>query len=210
MPGMSRSEAGSLGYLASRQHTASVALARRLQFKALDRRCEQCKEPLSYEKRHNRFCSRSCSGNYYVGTREYRGTGACCKCGVKTSSAVKHCSVCWSEPKQLSDVTGDAARKRILIRDRGYRCQSCGLSEWMGRSISIELDHVDGDCHNNTNENLRLLCPNCHAQTPTYRGRNRGRGKRPKAHNFRPNRKKMEPHPGIEPSQASYEEAPSP
>jgi Zn finger protein HypA/HybF involved in hydrogenase expression len=52
------------------------------------------------------------------------------------------------------------------------RCQSCGLSEWAGEPIPLELDHIDGDTENNELQDLRVICPNCHAQTPTYRGRN--------------------------------------
>lgn len=51
-------------------------------------------------------------------------------------------------------------------------CSSCNMSEWLGGSIPLELDHVDGNTRNNLLSNLRLLCPNCHALTPTYRGRN--------------------------------------
>jgi hypothetical protein len=56
-----------------------------------------------------------------------------------------------------------------------YRCLCCGLSEWMNASLALELDHVNGDRTDNRIENLRLLCPNCHSQTGTYRGRNKGR-----------------------------------
>lgn len=61
-----------------------------------------------------------------------------------------------------------------LISERVFeaRCCACGRYEWMGRRIPLELDHVDGDRSNNLLDNLRLLCPNCHALTPTYRGRN--------------------------------------
>jgi hypothetical protein len=55
------------------------------------------------------------------------------------------------------------------------RCSRCGLAEWQGVPIPLELDHVNGDRRDNRLENLRLLCPNCHALTPTYRGRNIGR-----------------------------------
>jgi hypothetical protein len=64
-------------------------------------------------------------------------------------------------------------RKR-LIREGYFKpeCRMCTLSTWMGRPIPLELDHIDGDRENNLLENLRLVCPNCHAQTATYRGRN--------------------------------------
>ena len=51
-------------------------------------------------------------------------------------------------------------------------CSSCNLSEWLSKPIPLELDHIDGDNTNNELSNLRLLCPNCHAFTPTYRGKN--------------------------------------
>lgn len=60
-----------------------------------------------------------------------------------------------------------------LIRE-GYfnkRCYSCELSEWKGLPIPLELEHKDGNHYNNNLNNLTLLCPNCHAQTSTYRGR---------------------------------------
>lgn len=54
-----------------------------------------------------------------------------------------------------------------------YACNCCGLSEWQNKSIGLELDHIDGDKYNHRLSNLRLLCPNCHSQTDTYRGRNK-------------------------------------
>lgn len=53
-------------------------------------------------------------------------------------------------------------------------CSSCNLTEWLGGQIPLELDHVDGNKYNHKLENLRLLCPNCHALTPTYRAKNMG------------------------------------
>lgn len=54
-------------------------------------------------------------------------------------------------------------------------CSGCGRSTWEGRPMPLELDHTNGDRRDNRLENLRLLCPNCHALTETYRGRNIGR-----------------------------------
>lgn len=51
------------------------------------------------------------------------------------------------------------------------QCSRCKLMEWQGESITLELDHVNGDNTDNRLENLRMLCPNCHALTPTWRGR---------------------------------------
>lgn len=53
-----------------------------------------------------------------------------------------------------------------------HKCSFCGLSEWLNQPIPIELDHINGNNMDNSLENLRILCPNCHALTPTYRGRN--------------------------------------
>ena len=47
----------------------------------------------------------------------------------------------------------------------------------MGKSIVLELEHIDGNSDNNTEENLTILCPNCHSQTLTYKNRNKGNGR---------------------------------
>ncbi|MEU9300388.1 HNH endonuclease signature motif containing protein [Streptomyces sp. NPDC048269] len=59
-------------------------------------------------------------------------------------------------------------------------CQMCGIeSIWQGEPLPLEVDHIDGDWRNNQADNLRLLCPNCHSTTDTYRGR--GKRRRAKA-----------------------------
>jgi len=52
-------------------------------------------------------------------------------------------------------------------------CENCLLDEWMSKEIPLELHHIDGDTKNNKLENLTLLCPNCHAGTDNYRGKNK-------------------------------------
>lgn len=51
---------------------------------------------------------------------------------------------------------------------KNKRCEICGLTTWMGKPLPIELDHINGNNEDNRLENLRILCCNCHAQTPTY------------------------------------------
>jgi hypothetical protein len=53
------------------------------------------------------------------------------------------------------------------------RCDWCGLSEWRGRPLSIQIDHVNGIRDDHRLENLRMLCPNCHSQTDTFAARNK-------------------------------------
>lgn len=47
-----------------------------------------------------------------------------------------------------------------------YKCSECGIFEWFGKKLTLEIDHVDGQYWNNTRENLQFLCPNCHSQKP--------------------------------------------
>ena len=52
-------------------------------------------------------------------------------------------------------------------------CWECGISSWNDKELVLELDHINGVNTNHREENLRLLCPNCHSQTPTFKGRNK-------------------------------------
>ena len=82
--------------------------------------------------------------------------------------------------KKLDDVfTGKShlvthqLRSRLISEGyKEYKCEECGIDEWNGKRIGLELDHISGVRSDNSLENLRLLCPNCHSQTHTFRGRN--------------------------------------
>jgi hypothetical protein len=66
--------------------------------------------------------------------------------------------------------------ERIKLRvlyEQDEKCNRCGISEWLGQKITLELEHKDGNHFNNDRQNLEILCPNCHALTDTWRGRNK-------------------------------------
>ncbi len=64
---------------------------------------------------------------------------------------------------------GHILRKKIVLEEQEYKCSHCELDVWMGLSITLELDHIDGNNKNNVRSNLRCLCPNCHSITDTWK-----------------------------------------
>jgi len=72
---------------------------------------------------------------------------------------------------------GPLLLKKFLVKLYGYKCLSCGISTWKDKPIGLELEHDDGDSENNSPQNLSLLCPNCHSQTPTFKAKNKGHGR---------------------------------
>lgn len=168
--------------------------------------CLNCKnnfESLITEKR--KFCSSSCSSIYNNQLRtkkeikrEYkkryrifkeRKIGICLNCKkdiIKKDgrSKAKYCdSKCQSEFRMNERITNNKASsktlKLFLIRKYGNKCMLCGwckINKYSGR-VPIELEHIDGNSENNKLENLKLLCPNCHSLTPTYKALNKGKGR---------------------------------
>lgn len=73
----------------------------------------------------------------------------------------------------VNEADRSTIRNALLKRDLiTYQCQICGLVDWQGTKLSLQLDHINGHSNDNRLENLRFLCPNCHAQTSTYGGKN--------------------------------------
>lgn len=68
--------------------------------------------------------------------------------------------------------------RKQLTALHGYQCSICKLSDWLEKPIVLVVDHINGDAGNNYPDNLRLLCRNCNSQTPTFSGRNKGKGRK--------------------------------
>lgn len=71
----------------------------------------------------------------------------------------------------IGELSSPSAIKRNLINQRGHQCESCHLTSWLNQSIKLELHHIDGNRSNNSEKNLTILCPNCHAYTDNFRGK---------------------------------------
>ena len=67
--------------------------------------------------------------------------------------------------------------KEYLLEVDGRICKICGNHEWMGQSIPLIMDHIDGNADNWLLTNLRLVCGNCDMQLPTYKSKNKGKGR---------------------------------
>lgn len=77
---------------------------------------------------------------------------------------VKNSEYLWNNP----------LKKRLIKKGiLKYKCYNCELEEWLGKPISLQLEHKNGDNTDNRLENLTLLCPNCHSQTATFAGKNK-------------------------------------
>ncbi len=85
----------------------------------------------------------------------------------------------WSIDEVLTLATSRITVKRRLLAAGliQNRCDWCGLTEWRGQPLSIQLDHVNGIFDDHRLENLRMLCPNCHSQTETFGAKGRRRYK---------------------------------
>lgn len=98
---------------------------------------------------------------------------------TKLNTRSKFCSLqchrdfVWENEKKPSLLAGGKGSrntyKRLQVDLHGNKCRICEIdNEWNGKPLSLHLDHIDGNSDNDSIENHRLLCPNCHTQTPTY------------------------------------------
>lgn len=177
-------EAGRLGWVKSQETRSRQREALLLVYLANPARCTSCKTSLPFEKKRQRFCSRSCAAshnNHRVPKR--KRTQKACPCGQGVPArGRKWCSLCIASGLgriPLDAARSEGTRRRYLLRTRPHRCEipECGQTAWLDQPIPLEMDHIDGNSQNNTEANLRLICPNCHALQPTHKGKNRGRGR---------------------------------
>lgn len=166
---------------------------KRFQYNQNKNRCKQCNSELEYEKRFNKFCSNSCSATSSNKARGARSLSTRLKQSIAQSKYLSSLSdqelkaIYQSKGKtktknhinnimeaDFDDLPLGSKRKRIIIEQDG-KCAHCHLLEWMGKPICFELDHIDGDRKNNFRSNLEILCPNCHSNTPTWKGRKNAR-----------------------------------
>lgn len=106
----------------------------------------------------------------------------CLSCGEECNRPLAvYCSLkCQKEYQTKKRVEADnfspRAAKRYLLKIDSS-CSICKISSWMDDPIVLEIDHIDGNFENNSLSNFRLICPNCHSQTSTYKNRNKGKGR---------------------------------
>lgn len=138
------------------------------------------------------FCSQSCSAKYNNSRRSPKRF--CLKCGKQIKQA-KFCSGdChhvyvaekyierWKDGKESGMTPAGAICRFVrsyIFRKYGKKCVKCGWCEVNPKSgtVPVQIEHIDGDYRNCSEENLTVLCPNCHSLTPTYMGLNRGNGR---------------------------------
>ena len=114
-------------------------------------KCINCmKESFFQHSKTNKYCSVVCQHQYQY----------------------EHIKKPLIESGKLNQSSLPVLIKYVSERD-GYKCSACGISDWLGKPISLDLDHIDGNNKNNFPSNWRFLCPNCHRQTPTWGNKKR-------------------------------------
>ena len=146
--------------------------------------CENCQCNHTGEYGSGRFCSPKCARGYSTKIKRKEINEKVSKtltgkpCNLTDSGrerktlASKNYWKSYPTNKDFDELGWGSKRKRIFI-EQDFCCNKCGLSEWMGQPINLEIDHKNGINDDNTRENLEALCPNCHSMTETWRGRNK-------------------------------------
>ena len=186
---MTKAEAGMLGSLKRSENF-------RKRYDENPKKCKHCGKVIPYEFRHTKvFCNSSCSAIFNNKLRGWRveknkcencgkecdKTFCCRKCQV--DSRYKKQIVKWKENTLdgITGVTGSIKNflRRYLFEKHNGKCALCGWDKKnpVTGKCPLEVEHIDGNHENNKEENLTLLCPNCHSLTSTYKSLNRGKGR---------------------------------
>lgn len=180
--GMSKSEAGKLGAIETKRLHENLSSKKRLEYSKNPIICKHCGNCHSYERRNNKFCGISCATSYNNKLKTKKIYN-CINCGIDLlKKSKKYCTVVCQQEKQISDkikngTVQSRTMKKVLLKVHGEKCWCCGITDWNGKKITFELEHIDGNSTNNSIENLSILCPNCHSQTSTYKAKNKGKGR---------------------------------
>lgn len=167
----------------------------REKYEANPKKCLFCETPISYEKKRNKYCNASCAAtvnNSLYPKRTSAGKrGLCLHCGGELAYGKKYCSAkCQHDKEQAQwieewlsgkirggEVFPSSRIKKYLIKIQAGACSICGLDMWLDQPIGLIMDHINGDPTNHAPDNLRLICANCDMQLPTYKARNKGKGR---------------------------------
>lgn len=183
----SKSQAGKLGAKKSALVLAQRTQARIDEYMTDPKKCGHCESVLDYAGRYKKFCNASCAASHNNTKRLKTSTNACPQCKKTIGRKSKYCSVRCQKDFESAEtvrkwligepITGLSAVRRYIKEQQEGKCAECGISDWNNKPLTLQLEHKDGNSENNKPENLCLLCPNCHSQTPTYGAKNKGNGR---------------------------------
>jgi len=182
-----RQECGRLGGLIGRKSAIQYGKECEQKYDLSPKFCKKCGKVLDYNHRNNDFCNRSCAASYNNNLKLSpdrditKQVCAWCKKPISGWGNIycknSSCRMMHAVSKFLnseSNVTPKPSTvRKYYIYLRGHKCEKCMNTEWINQPIPLELHHKDGNCKNNSPENVELLCRNCHAFTDTFGRKNK-------------------------------------